>query len=214
LLRALGAPLRSGSSFTLSSIERDHRLSELEFVLPLGMHAADASGQPSAPLTTDSLARVLDEERSSAVPADYASRLAGLGFAPLRGFLHGFIDLVFEHEGQWYLVDYKSNRLGDSVDDYAADRHASDMAEHHYVLQYHLYAVALHRLLTFRSPNYDYERHFGGVFYLFLRGLTPERAPECGVYFDRPSRALLERLSAWSGPIAGPGGPRQHGGAP
>jgi exodeoxyribonuclease V beta subunit len=211
LLRVMRAPLRSGSPLTLSSVDPARRLNELEFVLPVAMHALDGSGQPIVPLSADLLARVLDEGRSPAVPADYASRLAHLGFAPLRGFLHGFIDMVFEHEGQWYLVDYKSNRLGDRVDDYAAERLAVVMAEHHYVLQYHLYSVALHRLLSFRQPGYDYDRHFGGVFYLFLRGLLPERAPECGVYFDRPSRALVERLSAWCGPIASPAGPRQDG---
>jgi exodeoxyribonuclease V beta subunit len=211
LSRALRAPLRSGSSLTLSSIASRCRLSELEFVLPLGMHTVDGSGQPCAPLSPDLLARALDEGRSSAVPDDYALRLARLDFAPLRGFLHGFIDLVFEQEGWWYLVDYKSNRLGDRLDDYAAERLASAMAEHHYVLQYHLYTVALHRLLCFRKPSYDYDSHFGGVFYLFLRGLSPERAPECGVYFDRPPRALVERLSAWCGPVAKPAGPGREG---
>ncbi|MBN1605142.1 MAG: exodeoxyribonuclease V subunit beta [Polyangiaceae bacterium] len=210
LLRALRAPLRSGSALALASIDSAHRLSELEFVLPVAMHA-DGSGQSSAPLTPDRLARALDEGRSPAVPADYGSRLARLGFAPLRGFLHGFIDLVFEHQGRWFLVDYKSNRLGDAVDDYAAERLGAVMAEHHYVLQYHLYTVALHRLLSFRDPGYDYDSHFGGVFYLFLRGLCPERAPECGVYFDRPSRALVERLGGWCGPVARPAGPRQVG---
>jgi exodeoxyribonuclease V beta subunit len=214
LLRVLGAPLRSDSSLTLSSIERTRRLCELEFVLPLGMHAADASGRPTALLSPDLLARAFDEGRSPAVPADYASRLARLGFAPLRGFLRGFIDLVFEYQGRWYLADYKSNRLGERVDDYKAERLGEVMAEHHYVLQYHLYTVALHRLLRFRHPSYDYDQHFGGVFYLFLRGLVPERAPDCGVYFDRPSGALVERLSAWCGPVACPAGFRQEGAAP
>jgi exodeoxyribonuclease V beta subunit len=55
--------------------------------------------------------------------------------------------------------------------------------------------VALHRYLAQRLPNYGYDRHFGGVYYLFLRGMAPEHERGNGVFFDRPSRQLIENLS-------------------
>ena len=77
------------------------------------------------------------------------------------------------------------------------------MTRHHYVLQYLLYSVALHRHLRLRVPGYDYEQHFGGVYYLFVRGMAPEHPVGTGVFADRPSRALVEALSALLGEPAG-----------
>lgn len=70
------------------------------------------------------------------------------------------------------------------------------MSEHHYVLQYHLYTVALDRYLALRLAGYDYDRHFGGVYYLFLRGMDPDHPAGCGVYHDRPTRECIEALTA------------------
>jgi exodeoxyribonuclease V beta subunit len=129
------------------------------------------------------------------MPEDYPPRIRQLGFTPLAGYLTGFIDMVFEHGGRWYLVDYKSNHLGSRADDYAAARLTEELAAHHYFLQYHLYVVALHRYLTLRLAGYDYERHFGGVYYLFLRGMAARHPFRRGVFYDRPPRALVEALS-------------------
>jgi exodeoxyribonuclease V beta subunit len=134
------------------------------------------------------------------------ARLERLDFEPLRGFLRGYVDLVFRYEGRWYVVDYKSNHLGEDIEDYAAPQLGDVMAEHHYLLQYHLYTVALHRMLQSKEPAYDYESGFGGVLYLFLRGLVPAHAPAHGVYFDRPPVRLIERLSDLFGPVVRPGG--------
>ena len=68
------------------------------------------------------------------------------------------------------------------------------MAHDSYVLQYLIYTVALHRYLRLRVLDYDYERHFGGVFYLFLRGMNPAAGPECGIFRDRPTLALVMAL--------------------
>jgi exodeoxyribonuclease V beta subunit len=73
------------------------------------------------------------------------------------------------------------------------------MEEHDYVLQYHLYAVALHRHLARRLPGYDFETHMGGAYYLFLRGMSPDAPRGCGIFYDRPSRSLIEALSACLG---------------
>ena len=131
-----------------------------------------------------------------AVLTNLALILGSLGDTALRGLMKGYIDLVFRHDGRFYIVDYKSNHLGDTADDYAGPALAAAMAEHRYHLQYLIYAVALHRWLRRRLAGYDYERHFGGVFYLFLRGLHPDRGPARGVYHDRPALALIQALDA------------------
>ncbi|WP_331694272.1 exodeoxyribonuclease V subunit beta [Pseudomonas sp. ZY71] len=109
----------------------------------------------------------------------------------LNGMFKGFIDLTFEHDGRYYVADYKSNWLG--VDDLAYTEQAMEQSilDNRYDLQYVLYLLALHRQLKARLPDYDYDRHVGGALYLFLRGT---RADSRGVYFVRPPRELIERL--------------------
>ncbi len=185
-------------SLTLRSIPRERRLDELEFLFP-ACHAAGA-----AAVTGASLASLLS--RHTDLPGAYLDRVAELGFAPLRGYLRGFIDLVFEHGGRTYVIDYKSNHLGPWVDDYGAAAVAAAMQEHHYVLQALLYTVAIHRYLRFRVAGYDPERHLGGVRYLFIRGMSPDR-PGHAVFRDRPSPALVEELSRlFDGVSPGEGG--------
>jgi exodeoxyribonuclease V beta subunit len=113
----------------------------------------------------------------------------------VRGFLQGFIDLLFQFEGKFHLIDWKSNWLGNRVEDYHPNAMRREMDERFYPLQYHFYTLALHRFLALRLPGYDYERHFGGVFYLFVRGIDPAR-PEFGVFRHRPSASVVEKLSA------------------
>ena len=181
----IGASLDTDvGGFTLAELSRRDRLDELEFILP-------AQGEL---VTADQIAAVL--RVSDAFPPGYLQRVADLGFVPLRGYLKGFIDLVFCRQGQWHVVDYKSNRLGDHMAAYSDEAMAREMAHHHYYLQYHLYVVALHRLLRYRIPGYDYDRHFGSALYLFFRGMAPANGPKYGVFRDRPRRELIEELSA------------------
>jgi exodeoxyribonuclease V beta subunit len=108
----------------------------------------------------------------------------------LEGLMTGRIDLVYRHGEKVYLLDYKSNRLAD----YSPAGLARAMAESEYDLQYLIYTLALHRWLRFRRADYDYDAHFGGVRYLFCRGLDPSRADSPGVYVARPSRAFIDEL--------------------
>lgn len=87
--------------------------------------------------------------------------------------MKGFIDLIYEYNGRYYIVDYKSNDLGSAFSDYTFEAMLNEMAEHHYYLQFLIYCVALHRYLKMRLPGYDWHQHFGGVQYLFLRGMKP-----------------------------------------
>ncbi|RQS72044.1 exodeoxyribonuclease V subunit beta [Burkholderia sp. Bp8963] len=113
--------------------------------------------------------------------------------ATLNGMLKGFMDLVFEHEGRYYVADYKSNWLGADDTGYTTEKIRAQMLRSRYELQYVLYLLALHRLLKARLPDYDYDEHVGGAIYLFLRGLN---ASTQGVYAERPPRELIERLDA------------------
>lgn len=109
----------------------------------------------------------------------------------LNGMFKGFIDLTFEHEGRYYVADYKSNWLGSDDAAYTEQAMEQSILDNRYDLQYVLYLLALHRQLKARLGDYDYERHMGGALYLFLRGT---RASSQGVYFVRPPRELIERL--------------------
>ena len=108
----------------------------------------------------------------------------------LNGMFKGFIDLVFEHDGRYYVVDYKSNWLGADEAAYTHEAMSAAVASHRYDLQYVLYVLALHRHLRLRLADYDYDLHVGGALYLFLR------TPGAGQYLARPERALIERLDA------------------
>ncbi|WP_322102791.1 exodeoxyribonuclease V subunit beta [Paraburkholderia sp. J41] len=111
----------------------------------------------------------------------------------LNGMLKGFIDLVFEHEGRYYVADYKSNWLGPDDASYTFAKMRAQILHSRYELQYVLYLFALHRLLKSRLPDYDYDRHIGGAVYMFLRG---GRSSGQGLHCERPPRELIEWLDA------------------
>ncbi len=177
---ALGGPL---GGTRLADLTRGERLDETRFDLPL--RGTVAGGALAAAL------------RNAALPRSWLASLARLDTLRLAGFLTGSIDLVFRVDRRWYVADYKSNRL---VADGACRPEAFhpealglEMEKHDYFLQYHLYVVALHRYLGWRlGEHYDYERDFGGVYYLFLRGMTG--SPGAGCFFDRPSKAAIDAL--------------------
>ena len=115
-----------------------------------------------------------------------------LQFEQIQGMVRGSIDLVFRHNGKYYLVDYKSNFLGSTLADYNQEALKKEMLHSHYDWQYLIYTLALHRYLQSVVPHYDYARDFGGVFYLFLRGMNGE--PQSGVFYDCPSVELITEL--------------------
>ena len=179
LAEALAAPLPAfgpAAPPPLAAIAPAARLDELAFHFPV-----DAL-QPAE------LGALLREH-------DLPSAPRPLTFATVTGMIKGYVDLVFTHEGRWYVADYKSNHLGGQWADYGAASLRAAVAAHRYDLQYLIYALALHRYLGQRLPDYRYETHFGGIYYLFLRGMSPA-APGCGVHAYRPEAALIERLDA------------------
>ena len=165
----------NGAGLRLADLQPTRRLPELGFTFPV---------------------QNLDVNRLRALLSDPAMGLAEplreaatrLQFDNLKGFLKGFIDLTFEHEGRWYILDYKSNWLGPDASYYGGERLLQALAGEHYYLQYLIYLVALRRFLRLRLSDFRDEQ-LGGAFYLFLRGM-----PHAGVYFTRPSDALLDAL--------------------
>lgn len=180
----LDTPL-DGDTLALRRVSADRRLVELEF------HYA--------------MARLTPERLNTLLPGlgGFEADTPRLRFQPVAGVMRGFIDLVFEHEGRFYIADYKSNYLGPRPEDYAPEALGRAVAQHRYDVQYLIYTVALHRYLRHRLPDYDYERHFGGVYYLFLRGLRPSLGPDFGVWYDRPAPA---QVAALDGLFTGEGG--------
>jgi exodeoxyribonuclease V beta subunit len=167
-----------GNSFALSDLNKPQRLSEMEFHLPV-----------PALLKPPTLMALLGTDTH-------------LDFSPMTGFLKGFIDLIFVHNDRYYVADYKSNFLGFEVQDYFGKSLTKAMQEHLYDLQAWIYTLALDALLCVRlGENYQPERHLGGAYYFFLRGMhlgaqAPrfmynglEQAP--GVFYMPPDLAKL-----------------------
>ncbi|WP_336219709.1 exodeoxyribonuclease V subunit beta [Citrobacter amalonaticus] len=171
----LHAPLNE-TGISLSQLSAREKQVEMAFYLPIA--------QPLIAGELDALVRRFDPLSAGCPP---------LEFAQVRGMLKGFIDLVFRHDGRYYLLDYKSNWLGENSTAYTPEAMAAAMQAHRYDLQYQLYTLALHRYLRHRIADYDYERHFGGVIYLFLRGVDSEQ-PQQGIYTTRPDCELIAQM--------------------
>jgi exodeoxyribonuclease V beta subunit len=180
--KVLQTPLDAATDLCLARVGREERLDELTFHYPVfGLDPGRLTG----------LLRT--HGRDGAI----RGQIRELAFDPVRGYMTGSMDLVFEAGGRYYLADYKSNWLGEGPDAYRAERLPQVMARETYDLQYLIYTVALTRYLSQRLPEFRYERDFGGVFYLFLRGMDPARGPDFGVYRDRPSKSLIVTLDRY-----------------
>ncbi len=165
----------------LSQLSAGQRINEMEFYFPL---------KSISPQTL----RTLFSETAADLPNGFPERVGNLTFSPMKGFMKGFVDLVFEHQGKFYILDWKSNYLGAGPDRYNPDALARAMVDSFYVLQYHIYTLALHKYLAARVAGYSYEKHFGGVFYVFLRGFSQPGASSSGVFRDRPAAKLVHEL--------------------
>jgi exodeoxyribonuclease V beta subunit len=177
LREVLQAPLNQ-TGVSLNQLSPADKQVELEFYLPI-----DTDLQAQA---LDRLIREYDPLSAGCPPLD---------FRQVRGMLKGFIDLVFRWQGRYYLLDYKSNWLGEDSQAYTQQAMAAAMQSHRYDLQYQLYTLALHRYLRHRIPDYDYETHFGGVIYLFLRGVEGSGSSQ-GIFATRPDVELIAKMDA------------------
>ncbi len=182
--KVLSVPLcHDRPELTLSRIPCRDRINELEFYFPL------------QPISPGRLKEIFEQAPGAGSVREFPEQLGNLNFSWLSGFMKGFIDMIFQFQGRIYLVDWKSNHLGDQTKDYDSKGIDRAMKAGMYILQYHIYCVALNQYLKVRLPDYEYEKHFGGVFYLFLRGMDPAMGPDFGIYRDRPSKALIHELA-------------------
>jgi exodeoxyribonuclease V beta subunit len=184
--RTLSDPIPSAQA-ALSTVLKEHSFREWRFQMPMEGISAKA------------IAAVLKQHGEPWL-AGYAASLERTSQQTLDGILTGIVDLVCVIDHRWWIIDWKSNTLGPTAAAYDDAGCRRAMMREHFVLQYHVYVVALHRFLRSRlSATYDYERHFGGVGYAFLRGLA---AGAPAWFNDRPSRALVEALDAAIGGYA------------
>jgi exodeoxyribonuclease V beta subunit len=120
----------------------------------------------------------------------------------LHGMLKGFADLVFEHDGRFWVLDYKSNALGAGDAAYHAGALTAAMAAHRYDIQGALYMLALHRLLRSRlGPSYDPQRQLGGAVFLFLRGIANPATRGCA--WLAPVPEMIDALDRMMGQTNG-----------
>lgn len=168
--------------FSLNQVPIDDCLHELEFHLPL------------CAVNATSLGQAFDACRQPVFEGNLPGLMDQLDFKLSGGYLKGYIDLVFRFDDRYFIVDWKSNLLGNTFADYHQSKLAEVMQADFYFLQYHIYTLALDQYLRSFLPNYSYERDFGGVFYLFLRGMGAPSDATAGVFFDRPAPELLWNL--------------------
>ena len=164
----------NSQSFKLKDLNNCNTLKEPEFHIPLNNDS----------LWQDQLGKVLTNYRGNAERVELPNKMK------LYGMLKGFIDLIFEYKGKFYVADYKSNYLGDKLSDYSQQAMQDKNRKSFYDLQYLIYSVALHRYLKINKSDYDFSKDFGGVYYLYLRGMKDGH----GVYQAKPSFEIIESL--------------------
>lgn len=165
-------PMPGGENFSLKDVSYEKRLAELEFDFPVSPFQ---------------LAALSEAARAEGI---YVSLRENTGKA--EGVMNGKIDLFFEQASKYYILDWKSNYLGDTPEAYATEKLPEIMHRANYHLQYLIYTLAAKKYLEKRLPGFDYERDFGGVVYLFVRGVRTGTSN--GVFTAKPSAALIEKL--------------------
>ena len=156
---------------SLSQISQHQRLNELPFDFTVSNVSITALNQ------------FLQQQQNLAMTA--------LDVSDFSGMITGIIDLVFEYDGKYYLADYKSNQLGHALEDYTPERLNQAIIDRRYDLQSLLYSLALHRYLQSRIRDYDYDSHFGGSYYLFLRAMRQNSHSKYGVHFHRVEQSTM-----------------------
>ena len=158
--------LPAADNFKLSDVEKEHRFNELEFFFSFDNWKGD----------------------------EIKKILPGINISnqQIEGIMHGFIDLLFEYNGKYYILDWKTNYLGNTLQKYNPEELKLAMTENNYHLQYYIYTIAVKRFLENRLPGFDFDQHFGGVFYLFIRGMRTGK--NAGIFFIKPEKEIIEKF--------------------
>ena len=165
----LNCSLLENDNIYLKNIACEDRFSEMEFYFPI---------------------KNLSDKKLRQTLIKYKIRCS---LKEINGFLNGSIDLVFRSNGKYYIIDWKSNHLGYSSENYSHDNLDKAMTESNYKLQYLIYTAALHKYLVSTIKDYDYDKDFGGVFYIFVRGVEPDK--RTGIYFEKPDKQIIEEMT-------------------
>ena len=178
----LNTSLSDDDNFKLSNIEKVDKLPEMEFVFSINKG-----------LSTEELSNCLYD---IAKGFGLNSKITGWNQHFISGFMTGFIDLIFRYNNKYYIVDWKSNKLNGTPEGFEQNGLKAEMGKHYYFLQYLIYTVALDKYLSMTMKNYDYDKHFGGVYYIFLRGVKSDvsSSPARGIFYDRPEKELIRKL--------------------
>lgn len=105
-------------------------------------------------------------------------------------YINGLIDMVFRKDGKYYILDWKSNKL-----DYFSGELFNKAVEETYGMQFEIYQLAfIQYLQSVMGKSFDYDKHFGGVYYIYLRGLKEN--DESGIYYSKPDYEKYKKLSA------------------
>ncbi len=166
----------------LSKIKNKNRINEFKFYFPL---------------RSVSVARLayLFSKKFGNFFSGYDKKIKEMNIKIIKGFMKGFIDVVFMYKDRFYIIDWKSNYLGDNIENYAHKSLKKIMIEYNYILQYYIYTIALNQYLNTRISDYDYNKHFGKVFYIFLRGVDSTKGADFGIFVDRPDKVLIDEIS-------------------
>lgn len=182
--KVLSTPLVSdNTAFSLSCVKWGNRCNEMEFYFPLKS------------VLPRHLKKIFADHGNINLYGEFPDQLDKLSFSLTRGFIKGYMDMLFYYNGRFWLVDWKSNFLGSSMEDYGKNALKRIMNDNLYILQYHLYTLAIHQYLRWRMTDFRYEKHFGGIFYIFIRGVDPDKGPEFGIYNDFPNPDLIDAMA-------------------
>jgi exodeoxyribonuclease V beta subunit len=205
LIAVCDSPLGPLAGTTLRQIGRGDRMCELNFEMPLS--GGDDRDTARVGGTLRDLAGLLRQHLPDDDPLrPFADVLDHPAYEQsMRGYLTGSLDVIIRVDGRYVVIDYKTNWLGPFDADLTCDAYrpgplTQAMNHSSYPLQALLYAVVLHRFLRWRIPAYSFTDHFGGVMYLFVRGMAGPATPAvdghpCGVFSWRPPGALVEAVS-------------------
>lgn len=186
--KVLSQPITApdGKVFTLREVSWQERMSEQEFNFTSAFSEED---------TTALAERIRAHWQGDSAKQEFLKALEGWNRHIPKGFINGFIDLVFRHNGYFYVVDWKSNSLGGTPESFTEEGVRREMASHGYFFQYLLYSAVLQRYLKdLAGFEYEWDRHFGGIRYVFLRGVCAGR--EAAVFADRPDEKLLDDIAS------------------
>ncbi len=185
---------RAGESFRLRDVSLRDRMSEARFAYSAVINPGRLKELISC------FAGLKGEVSADATPITqlvFPAKAFGLN---VDGLMIGFIDLVFRSpsDGKYYLLDWKTNYLGESIRDYGEAGMAAKMSEARYHLQFSIYASVLHAHMQRSVPGWDYERDFGGILYLFLRGFgaSPGSNQAVGAFCFKPSAGFVDQIQS------------------